>query len=129
MAIAAAILVIPASAGGASPVRKDFVTIGGPARLQPEKKLRVPIGCSVECNTTAYTTLRIPGPNVGPSMATGHLQPASPRNLLVALNNSAAQTIQEDSEFSRLRVAVRAENVASGETVRVVKIFRFKGPT
>ena len=124
----ATIAAIPASAGGA-PVKEDFLTIGGPNHLAPTQNLRVPIRCSVECDTTVFTTLRVPGPNVGPSKTTGHLQPGKPRDLRVKLNNSAAQTILEDSEISRLRVVVRAENVASDETVRLVKIFRFSGPT
>ena len=123
----AMIAAIPASAGGA-PVSEDFLTIGGPNRLAPTKNLRVPIRCSVECDTTVFTTLRIPGPNVGPSKTNGHLQPGKARDLVVTLNNSAAQTIQADYGPARLRVAVTAQNVVSDEKVRVVKRFRFNAP-
>jgi hypothetical protein len=125
--VAGALVALPAAAGGA-PVSDEFLRIGGPDRLTPKLTLKVPIRCSVECHTTVFTTLRIPGPNIGPDKTTGHLQPATPRKLLVTLNNSALQTIQDSYARSRLRVVVTAENAASGEKVRAVRVLRFSAP-
>jgi hypothetical protein len=131
-AIAGALLmVVPAVAdqgqGAHASVTKDFLTIGGPARLEPKATLRVPIRCSVDCSTTARTKLQLPPgeTNVPPSTATGHLVPGKPRNLIVSLNDAAAKTIRTFPNGSRLRVGVTATDEATDERVKVVKVFRF----
>jgi uncharacterized protein YcnI len=131
-AIAGALLmVVPAVAaqgqGAHASVTKEFLTIGGPARLEPKATLRVPIRCSVDCSTTARTKLQLPPgeTNVPPSTATGHLVPGKPRNLIVSLNNAAEKTIREFPNASRLRVGVTATDEDTDERVKVVRVFRF----
>jgi hypothetical protein len=132
-AIAATLLLaVPAVAhpghGGAhASVTKDFLTIGGPNRLEPKATLRVPIRCSVDCHSTARTKLHLPPgeTNVPPSTATGNLAPGKPRNLIVSLNKAATETIREQPGASKLRVAVTATDLDTDERVKVVKVFRF----
>lgn len=110
----------------AAAVTDDFLTIGGPKRLQPRATLRVPIRCSVGCDTTAKTKLQLPGSTIPPDIAKGHLAPGDPKNLIVTLNQSATETIKEHPNTSRLRVSVTAENSTTGERVQAVKVFKFK---
>lgn len=118
------LLALPASVAGI-PVSDDFLTIGGPKRLEARSKLRVPISCSVECDTTAYTKLRLPDGKVT-DKATGHLGENSPRNLVVKLNDAATESIKEHPNAARLRVNVIAEDSGSGERAHVLRVFRFK---
>jgi hypothetical protein len=122
---------VPANAEQTSrsaPATDGFLTIGGPKRLQPQANLRVPIRCSVACNTTAKTTLTLPEKVIGPDKATGHLAPGSPKNLIVTLNDSATEEITNHPN-SRLRVGVSAVSDSSGEQVHTVKVFQFTSTT
>jgi hypothetical protein len=108
---AALIAAVPA---GADPVKDGFLSIRGPDTLTPSKVLRVPLRCSVECKTTARTTLKLTGPDVPPSIAKGHLQPGHSKNLVVQLNKNAIDEISSKPDGSRLRVAVIAKSTESG---------------
>jgi hypothetical protein len=133
-AIAAAMLLaVPAFAqpghdGAHTSATKDFLTIGGPNRLEPKATLRVPIRCSEACHTTAKTKLRLPPgeTNVPPSTAEGHLVPGKPRNLIVSLNKAASETIRTFPGASRLRVGVTATSEITDERVKLVRVFRFR---
>jgi hypothetical protein len=126
--LVAAVPAIAEQASRSAPVTDGFLTIGGPKRLAPQANLRVPIRCSVGCNTTAKTKLTLPDKVVGPDKATGHLAPGSPKNLIVTLNDSATEQITSHPN-SRLRVSVTAISDSSGEHVRAVKIFQFTSTT
>jgi len=112
--------------GGHAAVTDGFLTIGGPKRLQPRATLRVPIRCSEGCDTTARTKLKLPGTTIPPDIASGHLAPNDPKNLIVSLNQAATETIKEHPNSSRLRVSVTAESSITGERVQSVKVFEFK---
>jgi hypothetical protein len=129
-AAAAMIVVVTAFAApaiGSSPVKDEFLTIGGPKKLSPTSVLRVPIRCSEECSTTTKTRLLLADTNIPPSNANGHILPGKPRNLVVTLNEAATQTIQTEPG-SKLRVAVTATSENSGERAHAVKIFGFTSP-
>src|ERR671937_3175900 len=90
-AIAVALVaVVPAraitSTHHAAAVRSDFLTIAGPKDLVPAAELRVPLRCSVECDATAWSTLRTPNDHIGPDKAKGHLRPRVARKLIIDLN-------------------------------------------
>jgi len=131
MAITGAMLVavpaIAAETNRAAPVRDGFLTIGGPKRLEPKKELRIPITCSVDCRTKAVSKLTTPTDVVGPDKASGHLGAGHSRNLVVTLNDAAYQAIQQHPN-SRLKVAVSAVSVDSGDRADAVKVFRFTAP-
>ena len=120
----AAVPAIAAQTSRSAPASDGFLTIGGPKRLQPQANLRVPIRCSVACNTTAKTRLTLPDKVIGPDKANGHLAPRSPKNLIVTLNDSATEEITSHPN-SRLRVSVSAVSDSSGEQVHTVKVFQF----
>lgn len=109
----------------ADPVNEKFLTIGGPDRLAPSGKIKVPIRCSVGCDTTARTKLRIPGSTIAPDTAKGHLAPGEPKRLIVNLNDTATETIKERPNASSLRVTVRAES-NGGERVKANRVFEFR---
>jgi hypothetical protein len=116
---------VPALAGQrAAPVTDGFLTIGGPKRLAPQKTLRVPITCAVACKTKAVTTLNTPSDEIGPDKAHGQLGAGVSRKLIVSLNEAAKTDISAHPN-SRLRVAVTATSISSGEKVHAVKVFRF----
>ena len=123
-----AVTAFAAPAIGSSPVKDEFLTIGGPKKLAPTPVLRVPIRCSEECSTTTKTRLLLPDTNIPPSNASGHLLADKSRNLVVTLNEAATQTIQTEPGTSRLRVAVTATSEDTGERAHAVKIFRFTSP-
>ena len=118
---------IAAQSSGA-PVREGFLSIRGPRVLEPRATLRIPIRCSVECRSTARAKLKLPGSDIAPSKARGHLAPGKPRNLIVKLNDYALEVLREQSQLSRLRVSVKATSDRSGDQVRAVKVFRFTAP-
>ena len=120
----AAVPTVAAQTNRAAPVNDGFLTIGGPKRLEPAANLRIPIRCSVECSTKAKTKLTLPDKVIGPDTATGHLTAGHPRNLVVTLNDAAAEEIQNHPN-SRLRVAVSAVSSATDEEAHAVKVFRF----
>lgn len=111
----------------ADPVSEKFLTIGGPDRLAPSGKLKVPIRCSVGCDTTARTKLKVPGSTIPADVVKGHLAPGEPKRLIVNLNDTATETIKERPNASSLRVTVRAES-NGGEQVRAEKVFEFRAP-
>jgi hypothetical protein len=131
-AIAGAMLAaVPAFAhagheGAHAAVTDGFLTIGGPKRLATRATLRVPIRCSEGCDTTARTKLKLPGKSIPPDIASGHLAPNDPKNLVVSLNKAASETIKEHPNASRLQVSVTAESSTTGERVEAVKVFKFK---
>ncbi|MEK6250873.1 MAG: hypothetical protein AABM43_02820 [Actinomycetota bacterium] len=124
----AAVPAIADQTSRSAPATDGFLTIGGPKRLAPQTNLRVPIRCSVGCNTTAKTKLTLPDKVIGPDKATGHLAPGSPKNLIVTLNDSATEQITNHPN-SRLRVGVTAISDSSGEHVHAVKVFQFTSTT
>ena len=109
----------------ADPVSEKFLKIGGPERLQPLAKLKIPISCSVGCDTTARTKLKLPGSTIAPDVASSHLAPGEPKRLIINLNDSATETIKERPNASSLRVTVRAES-NGGERVKAEKVFEFR---
>jgi hypothetical protein len=115
---------VPAFADSAAPVTDGFLTIGGPKRLTPQINLRVPITCAVACKTRAVTTLTTPSDEIGPDKAHGQLGAGVSRKLIVTLNDAAKTDITEHPN-SRLRVAITATSIGSGEKVHAVKVFRF----
>lgn len=124
----AAVPAIADQSGRSAPVRERFLTIGGPELLQPRATLRIPIRCSVDCDTTAKTKLKLPDSDIPPSKATGNLAAGKPRRLIVRLNDSATDTLFQQFQASRLRVGVRATSDSSDEQVHAVKVFRFTSP-
>jgi hypothetical protein len=122
----AAVPAIAAQTSRSAPASDGFLSIGGPKRLTPQANLRVPIRCSVGCETTAKTKLTLPDKVIGPDKASGHLAPGSPKNLIVTLNDSAKEEITSHPN-SRLQVRVSAVSDSSGEHVHTVKVFRFTG--
>lgn len=103
-----------------------YLHIGGANRLAATSSLRIPIRCSVECDTTAFTTLITPGDEIGPDKTTGHLKAGKPKKLIVTLNDDATADIQAHPN-SRLKVKVSAVSSDGNERVKAVKIFRFTG--
>lgn len=118
------LIAVPAFAG---PVSEKFLTIGGPDRLAPSAKIKVPIRCSVGCDTAARTKLKIPGSTIAPDVAKGHLAPGEPKRLIVNLNDSATETIKERPNASSLRVTVTATS-NSGERVKANRVYEFRAP-
>jgi hypothetical protein len=121
-------LLIAAVPAMAQPVKKDFLSIRGPDTLTPAATLRVPLRCSVECKTSARTTLKLAGDDVPPSIAKGHLQAGDPKNLIVELNKNAIDEISANPDGSRLRVTVYAKSTATGKRVKALKVFDFTAP-
>lgn len=111
----------------ADPVTEDFLTIGGPNKLKASAKLKVPIRCSVGCDTTARAKLKAPGTSIPASVVKGHLAPGEPKRLVVNLNDSATDAIKDRPNASSLRVTVRAES-NGGENVKADRTFRFRAP-
>lgn len=127
LVFAGALLVaVPAAA---SPVKNGFLSIRGPEQLKPGATLRIPIRCSVECSTTTRTILKLPGDDIPPSIAKGHLQAGEPKNLVVTLNQNALDEINSVPGGSRIRVKVLAKSAVSGQRVRAVKVFEFTVPS
>jgi hypothetical protein len=112
----------------AAPVKDGFLSIRGPDTLTPTATLRVPLRCSVECETNARTTLKLVGDDVPPSIAKGHLEAGNPKNLIVELNKNAIDEITANPDGSRLRVSVYAKSTATGERVKALKVFDFTAP-
>jgi hypothetical protein len=126
--IAAAASADRGSIGRAAPVSSGFATIGGPKKLHPRSTLRIPLRCSVECDSTVITKLRTPSDEVGPDKATGHLLAGRTRKLIITFNNAATQDIKDHFDRSRLRVRLSATDSSDGDRARVVKVFRFYSP-
>ena len=115
---------VPAAA---DPVKEKFLTIGGPDRLVASAKIKVPIRCSVGCDTTARTKLKLPGTTIPADVVKGHLAPGEPKRLIVNLNDSATEKIRERPGASSLRVTVSAES-NGGEQVKASRVFEFRAP-
>ena len=111
----------------ADTVTEKFVTIGGPDKLVATSKIKVPISCSVGCDTTARTKLKLPGTSIPADVVKGHLAPGKPKRLIVNLNDSATETIKDRPNASSLRVTVRAKS-NGGERVKADRTFGFKAP-
>jgi hypothetical protein len=128
LATAIAATMIAAVPAVAQPVKDGFLSIRGPDTLTPTPTLRVPLRCSVECRTTARTTLKLAGDDVPPSIAKGHLQAGDSKNLIVELNNNALDEISANPDGSRLRVSVYAKSSATGKRAKALKVFDFAAP-
>jgi hypothetical protein len=124
----AAVPAVADQASRAAPVRDGFLTIGGPKRLVARGVLRVPISCSVDCSTTAKTSLRLPDRSIPPDKADGHLAAGQARKLVVSLNDAATKSIKEHPNASRMRVDVTAVDTDTDAKVHAVKVFRFRSP-
>jgi len=112
----------------AAPVTDGFLTIAGPKKLHASPSLRVPIRCSVECDTTAFTKLTLDDEVIGPDKVTSHLPSGHPRNLIVTLNDAAAKDLEDHFGLARLRIGVWAVSSDTQAKVHAVKVFRFTGP-
>jgi hypothetical protein len=129
--IAALVAAAAPSAGGVASqphatASSGFVQIGGPKRLHARKKLKVPVTCSVDCYLRARFTLVLPGPNVGPQVVTGTLHPGIRKALFITLNGPALRALKDNIRRSKLKVRVKATDLATGEIATDFKIFRFK---
>jgi hypothetical protein len=120
------LLAIPAFAATSAPVHDGYLTIGGPKKLHPSAKLRVPIGCAVACKTNTKTKLITPVDVLGPDTAKGHLGAGQSRTLVIKLNSAAKDDIEAHPN-SRLRVEVFATSNSDGEHAHAIKTFRFTG--
>jgi hypothetical protein len=126
MTLAGALLAaVPALAQARASASDGFLHIGGASRLAAASDLRVPIRCSVDCDTTTLTKLTTPGDEIGPDKVTGHLNAGQVKKLMVTLNDNATQDIKEHPN-SRLRVTVTAVSSDGGTRVKAVKVFRFR---
>jgi hypothetical protein len=128
LATAIAATMIAAVPAVADPVKDGFLSIRGPDTLQPSATLRVPLRCSVECTTSARTTLKLVGDDVPPSIAKGHLEAGDSKNLIVELNQNAIDEITAQPDGSRLRVSVYAKSTATGKRAKALKVFDFTAP-
>jgi hypothetical protein len=120
------LLAIPAFAATSAPVQDGYLTIGGPKKLHPAAKLRIPIGCSVACRTRAITWLATPTEVLGPDKSRGHLGAGQSRTLVVILNAAAKHDVEAHPN-SRLRVEVFATSSSDGRRAHALKRFRFTG--
>jgi hypothetical protein len=128
LATALGAILIAAVPATAAPVKDGFLSIRGPDTLTPTPTLRVPLRCSIECRTTARTTLKLAGDDVPPSIAKGHLQAGDPKNLIVELNQNAIDEINANPDGSRLRVSVYAKSTDTGKRANALKVFDFSAP-
>jgi hypothetical protein len=124
-ALLAAAPALAQQAGRAS-ATDGYLHIGGGNRLAATSSLRIPIRCSIDCDTTAFTKLTTPADVIGPDKATGHLKAGKPMKLIVTLNDDAAADVQAHPN-SRLKVKVSAVSSDGNQRANAVKVFRFTG--
>jgi hypothetical protein len=119
-------MLFSAAVAGATTVINGFLAIGGPKKLKVAKKLKIPVACQVDCDIVARSTLKLPGPNLGPVSSSGHIQPSASKVIILTLNGPAKAALKDGFKSSKLIVRVTATDSSTGQQVNANKSFKFK---
>lgn len=129
-ATAAALLLWAAPAGAGSPKAKasgeELITYLTKGKLKPGKRIAYDVVCAADCSLTATSTLVLKGPNLGPVAASGQFPAGQVAESFLKPNKAARSAIKRNTGSAKLRTAVTATNLLTGETDTDRRTFRFK---
>lgn len=129
-ATAAALLLWAAPAGAGSPKAKasgeELITYLTKGKLKPGKRIAYDVVCAADCSLTATSTLVLKGPNLGPVAASGQFPAGQVAESFLKPNKAARSAIKRNTRSAKLRTAVTATNLLTGETDTDRRTFRFK---
>lgn len=129
-ATAAALLLWAAPAGAGSPKAKasgeELITYLTKGKLKPGKRIAYDVVCAADCSLTATSTLVLKGPNLGPVAASGQFPAGQVAESFLKPNRAARSAIKRNTRSAKLRTAVTATNLLTGETDTDRRTFRFK---
>jgi hypothetical protein len=124
----ALLMAIPAAQAGARDASASgvpLVQIKGHDRLRAAKTIKFKIVCAKDCAVHVNTTLIIPGPNVHLDPAAATARANHPLVDTLTLLNKTPQFLKDNYRVSRLKVVVRARDVATSKVRFARKTFRF----
>jgi hypothetical protein len=122
-ALCALALFVPAAISSAQTSIVSYVTTG---KLKVAKRIQYNIVCSVNCQVTATSTLKLKGPDLPPAVVPGTLAAGAPASPFIVLNKPAKRALKANPSKARLVTTITATDLATGASQTVNRTYRFK---
>jgi hypothetical protein len=101
----------------------SYVTTG---KLKAAKRIQYSVVCSVNCQLTATSTLKLKGPDLPPAVVPGQLAAGAPRQPFIVLNKAGLHALRSDVGKAKLVSSVTATDLATGASQTINTVFKFK---
>jgi hypothetical protein len=115
-------MLLPAAAGAQTGV-VSYATTG---KLKVAKRIQYSIVCSVNCQVTATSTLKLKGPDLAPAVVPGQLAAGAAGQPFIVLNKAALRALKADVRKARLVSSVTAVDLSTGASQTINTVFKFK---
>jgi hypothetical protein len=122
-AVCALALLVPAATAIAQTSIVSYVTTG---KLKVGKRISYDIVCSVNCQVTATSTLKLKGPDLPPAVVPGTLAANAIASPFIVLNKPAKAALKRDPKAARLVSSVTATDLATGAQQTIERTYKFK---
>jgi hypothetical protein len=116
-------LLVPAASTSAQTSIVSYATTG---RLKVAKRIQYNIVCSVQCQVTASSTLKLKGPDLPPAVVPGTLAAGAVASPFIVLNRPALHALKSDPGKARLVSSITATDTATGASQTISRTFKFK---
>jgi hypothetical protein len=116
-------LLVPAASASAQTTVVSYVTTG---KLKIAKRIQYNIVCSVDCQVTVSSTLKLKGPDLLPQVVPGQLAAGAISSPFIRLNGPALHALKSNVGRARLVTTITATDMATGASQTIRRTFRFK---
>jgi hypothetical protein len=116
-------LLVPAATSSAQTAIVSYLTTG---KLKVAKRIQYNITCSVNCQVTASSTLKLKGPDLPPAVVPGTIAAGSVATPFIVLNKPAKAALKSKPAAARLVTSITATDLATGASQTISRTFRFK---
>jgi hypothetical protein len=116
-------LLVPAASASAQTAIVSYVTTG---KLKVAKRIQYNIVCSVQCQVTASSTLKLKGPDLPPAVVPGTLAANAVASPFIVLNKPALHALKSNVGKARLVTTITATDTATGASQTISRTFRFR---
>jgi hypothetical protein len=118
-------LLVPAASSSAQ-TAAPLVSYSTSGKIKAAKRIQYNIVCSVNCQVTATTTLKLKGPDLPPAIVPGTLAAGNVAAPYIVLNKAAKKALKRHLGAARLVTSITAVDTATGAQQTINKTFKFK---
>lgn len=121
--VCALAMLVPAATSSAQTA--SIVSYATTGKLKAAKRIQYNIVCSVNCQVTASSTLKLKGPDLPPAIVPGTLAAGAVASPYIVLNKAAKSALKRNVGAARLVTSITAIDVATGNSQTISQTFRF----
>jgi hypothetical protein len=126
-ASSAGLVAVPGAPFATSSVEvESLVTYTKQGKLKAQRRLAYTGVCSADCNVTATTVLKIPGPNIAPPPVSGFFPAGQGFEAFIKLSKAGAAFLKDNKKKSKLVTKISAVSTLTGDTDTDKRNYKFK---